>query len=80
MSPPCGRMFALPQLTDIAVVTVEAMTRTVADPSDRAPGPLGHVTLRGDRATASLKSICPFRILGFVFCGMLFKGSPDSAR
>jgi hypothetical protein len=32
----------------------------------RDPGPLGHVTLRGVRATASLQHICNFRFLCFV--------------
>ena len=67
-SPPCGGMFALPQLADIVVVTIEVMTwrgpsRTFRD---RSPGPLGHVTLRGDRATAPLQHICNFRFRGFL--------------
>ena len=46
----------------------------------RFPGPLGTVTLRGDRATASLPHICNFRFLSF-FCSIsLFKGTRDAAR
>jgi hypothetical protein len=53
-------------------VTVEVMTlaRTVAVTlRDRSPGPSGHVTLRGDRATALIEDICHEKIRGCSYRG-----------